>query len=87
MYSTVFHGLFLPAIESLQAGLFERLVDDTTAALFYRGVVVQGRVWEWVQSCLELARLEVVFSRPQPVGYSLLQRYLQLPTRSFPKAS
>lgn len=42
IYSTVFHGLFLPAIESLEAGLFETLVDNTTAAQFYRGVVVQG---------------------------------------------
>lgn len=42
IYSTVFHGLFLPAIEGLQSGLFERLVDNTTAAQFYRGVVVQG---------------------------------------------
>ena len=42
IYSTVFHGLFLPAIENLEAGLFERLVNNTTAAQFYRGVVVQG---------------------------------------------
>lgn len=42
IYSTVFHGLFLPAIEGLQDGLFETLVDNTTAAQFYRGVVVQG---------------------------------------------
>lgn len=42
IYSTVFHGLFLPAIEGLEAGLFEELVDKTTAAQFYRGVLVQG---------------------------------------------
>ncbi len=42
IYSTVFHGLFLPAIEGLQPGLFESLVENTTAAQFYRGVVVQG---------------------------------------------
>lgn len=42
IYSTVFHGLFLPAIEGLESGLFETLVDNTTAAQFYRGVVVQG---------------------------------------------
>lgn len=42
IYSTVFHGLFLPAIESLEQGLFETLVDNTTAAQFYRGVVVQA---------------------------------------------
>lgn len=42
IYSTVFHGLFLPAIEGVESGLFETLVDNTTAAQFYRGVVVQG---------------------------------------------
>ena len=42
VYSTVFHGVFLPAIESIEQGLFERLVDNTTAAQFYRGVVVQA---------------------------------------------
>lgn len=42
IYSTVFHGLFLPAIENVEAGLFETLVDNTTAAQFYRGVVVQA---------------------------------------------
>ena len=42
IYSTVFHGIFLPAIESVEGGLFETLVDNTTAAQFYRGVVVQG---------------------------------------------
>lgn len=42
IYSTVFHGIFLPAIEDLQSGLFETLVDNTTAAQFYRGVIVQG---------------------------------------------
>ncbi|MCP5070583.1 MAG: hypothetical protein GY946_28800 [bacterium] len=42
VYSTLFHGLFLPAIESIEAGLFEKLVSNTTAAQFYRGVVVQG---------------------------------------------
>ena len=42
IYSTVFHGLFLPAIEGVEAGLFETLVDNTTAAQFYRGVVVQA---------------------------------------------
>lgn len=42
VYSTLFHGLFLPAVEGLQAGLFERLVSNTTAAQFYRGVVVQA---------------------------------------------
>ena len=42
MYSTVFHGLFVPAIEAIENGLFEELVDNTTAAQFYRGVVVQA---------------------------------------------
>ena len=42
VYSTVFHGVFLPAIESIETGLFERLVDNTTAAQFYRGVIVQA---------------------------------------------
>jgi len=42
IYSTIFHGLFLPAIENVEAGLFETLVDNTTAAQFYRGVVVQA---------------------------------------------
>jgi len=42
IYSTVFHGIFLPAIENVEAGLFEQLVDNTTAAQFYRGVVVQA---------------------------------------------
>ena len=42
IYSSVFHGIFLPAIEELQGGLFETLVENTTAAQFYRGVVVQG---------------------------------------------
>lgn len=42
IYSTVFHGIFLPAIEIVESGLFESLVDNTTAAQFYRGVVVQG---------------------------------------------
>lgn len=42
IYSTIFHGLFLPAIEGVEVGLFETLVDNTTAAQFYRGVVVQG---------------------------------------------
>jgi hypothetical protein len=42
IYSTVFHGLFLPAIEAVEPGLFETLVDNVTAAQFYRGVVVQG---------------------------------------------
>lgn len=42
VYSTIFHGIFLPAIETLEAGLFETLVDNTTAAQFYRGVVVQA---------------------------------------------
>lgn len=41
-YSTVFHGLFLPAIEGIEGGLFEELVDNTTAAQFYRGVLVQA---------------------------------------------
>jgi hypothetical protein len=40
-YSTVFHGLFLPAIEGMQSGLFEKLVGSTTVAQFVRGVVVQ----------------------------------------------
>lgn len=42
IYSTVFHGVFLPAIESIETGLFENLVDNTTAAQFYRGVIVQA---------------------------------------------
>jgi len=42
IYSTVFHGLFVPAIEGIESGLFETLVDNTTAAQFYRGVVVQA---------------------------------------------
>ncbi len=42
IYSTLFHGLFLPAIESIETGLFETLVDNTTPAQFYRGVVVQA---------------------------------------------
>ena len=42
VYSTVFHGVFLPAIENIETGLFEKLVDNTTAAQFYRGVVVQA---------------------------------------------
>ncbi len=42
IYSTVFHGLFVPAIERVESGLFETLVDNTTAAQFYRGVVVQA---------------------------------------------
>lgn len=41
-YSTVFHGLFVPAIDGLQSGLFEELVDNTTGAQFVRGVVVQA---------------------------------------------
>jgi hypothetical protein len=41
-YSTLFHGLFVPAIEGLQSGLFEELVDSTTGAQFVRGVVVQA---------------------------------------------
>ena len=42
IYSTLFHGVFLPAIEGVQDGLFEELVNSTTAAQFYRGVVVQA---------------------------------------------
>jgi hypothetical protein len=42
IYSSVFHGLFLPAIEALEPGLFERVVDNTTGAQFVRGVIVQG---------------------------------------------
>jgi hypothetical protein len=42
VYSTVFHGIFLPAIENVEGGLFETLVENTTAAQFYRGVVVQA---------------------------------------------
>ena len=42
IYSTIFHGLFLPAVEAAESGFFETLVDNTTAAQFYRGVVVQG---------------------------------------------
>lgn len=42
IYSTVFHGIFLPAIENVETGLFETLVESTTAAQFYRGVVVQA---------------------------------------------
>lgn len=42
IYSTIFHGLFLPAIESLESGLFEVLVDNTTMAQLFRGVVVQA---------------------------------------------
>ncbi|MHC4409106.1 MAG: hypothetical protein ACYS0F_08900 [Planctomycetota bacterium] len=42
IYSTLFHGIFLVAIENLEAGLFERLVNNTTAAQFYRGFVVQA---------------------------------------------
>lgn len=42
IYSTIFHGLFLPAIESLEPGLFETLVNNTTAAQFYRGFIVQA---------------------------------------------
>ncbi len=42
VYSTIFHGLFLPAVERVEAGLFERLLDNTTAAQFIRGLVVQA---------------------------------------------
>lgn len=42
VYSTVFHGFFLPAIENIETGLFEMLVDNTTAAQFYRGIIVQA---------------------------------------------
>lgn len=42
VYSIVFHGVFLPAIENIETGLFEKLVDNTTAAQFYRGVIVQA---------------------------------------------
>jgi hypothetical protein len=42
IYSTLFHGIFLVAIENVEAGLFERLVSKTTAAQFYRGFVVQA---------------------------------------------
>ena len=41
-YSTLFHGLFLPAIERMQTGLFAELVASTTGAQFVRGVVVQA---------------------------------------------
>jgi hypothetical protein len=42
LYSTIFHGLFLPALENLEPGLFERFVDNTTGAQFARGVIVQA---------------------------------------------
>lgn len=42
VYSTLFHGLFVPAVESVEAGLFERLLEKTTAAQFIRGLVVQA---------------------------------------------
>ncbi len=42
IYSTIFHGLFLPAVESAEAGLFERLLESTTPAQFLRGFVVQA---------------------------------------------
>lgn len=42
IYSTIFHGLFVPAVESVEAGLFERLLEKTTAAQFIRGLVVQA---------------------------------------------
>ena len=41
-YSTVFHGLFVPAIEGVQVGLFEELLDSTTGAQNVRGIVVQA---------------------------------------------
>lgn len=42
IYSTIFHGLFMPAIEEVRGGLFETLVTSPTTAQFYRGVAVQG---------------------------------------------
>lgn len=42
IYSTVFHGIFLPAIERVEVGMFETLVDSTTAAQFVRGAIVQA---------------------------------------------
>lgn len=42
LYSTIFHGLFLPALENLEPGLFERFVDNTTGAQFARGAIVQA---------------------------------------------
>jgi len=42
IYSTLFHGIFLPAIENVEAGMFERLVDNTTVAQGYRGFIVQA---------------------------------------------
>lgn len=42
IYSTIFHGIFVPAIENIESGLFERLVDNTTVAQGIRGVIVQA---------------------------------------------
>ena len=42
VYRTIFHGLFVPAVEGVEVGLFERLLENTTAAQFIRGLVVQA---------------------------------------------
>lgn len=42
-YSTVFHAVFLPALEELQGGLFEEFVDaPVTVAQTVRGITVQA---------------------------------------------
>ena len=42
IYSTIFHGIFVPAFENIEAGLIEKLVDNTTVAQFPRGFIVQA---------------------------------------------
>lgn len=43
VYSTVFHGIFLPSLERLQDGLFEEFIDNgTSAAQTVRGITVQA---------------------------------------------
>lgn len=41
-YSTIFHAVFLPALEGLQPGLFEAFTDNTTTAQLIRGITVQA---------------------------------------------
>lgn len=84
VYSTLFHGLFLPAVEGLEAGLFERLVSNTTAAQFYRGVVVQALGLGIGRSCSESPRSAPKCSPSCPVGSSSRQHSSPPPTRSSP---
>lgn len=87
VYSIVFHGVFLPAIENIETGLFEKLVDNTTAAQFYRGVIVQALGLGLGAVLFGVATIRARYFRCGQGGYLLLPQLSRLPTRFGQKGS